>query len=334
MIEIRSWKRKMQRVAKPIKLFFCWLTILTGMGAIYEIIASATDKRKYPPPGSRVDIGGCRLHIQCMGEGSPTVILESGSGNFSLDWSPVQPEIAQYTHVCAYDRAGHGWSDASKQPRSVQQTVEELHTLLSAMDINGPYILVGHSLGGLYMQYFARCYPDETAGVVLIDSAHPDLYLHLPPLVRKREAIRLKKMGRAAILGAQRLGVLSLPEVSSKLAPKVQQAISALWLRPAFWHACIEQNKCLDQRVAELFKTLDPFPEVPLIVLTPPNADWSKTIGPEFPALWLNCQKKLASLTANGELIIVEGSSHDIHHDQPQLVIDAIKRVVEIARCR
>ena len=119
----------MSKITKWIGYLLGGLTFFATVGAIYETITAARDRRKYPPPGQLIDIGDCRLHINRMGTGEPIVVMESGSGNFSLDWSLLQPKIAKLTRVCTYDRAGHGWSGAGAQPRTVPQTVDELHTL-------------------------------------------------------------------------------------------------------------------------------------------------------------------------------------------------------------
>src|SRR6266542_6487257 len=149
------------------------LVALGGAGAIYQAVATALDQRAYPPPGQLVDVGGYKLHISCSGTGSPTVILEAGLANPSSIWGWIQPEVAKSTRVCAYDRAGVGWSDPGPEPRDAQHIATELHCLLQNAGIPRPYILVGWSYGGLYVRMYAGTYPDEVAGMVLLDSSHP-----------------------------------------------------------------------------------------------------------------------------------------------------------------
>ena len=128
-------------------------------------------------------MGGYQLHIHCLGEGNPTVILEAALPGASAHWGWVQPDIATTTRVCAYDRAGMGWSDPGPEPRDAQTIASELHTLLDNARIEGPYVLVGHSFGGLYARMYTAQYPDEVAGMVLVDSTHPDQWTRLPPEV-------------------------------------------------------------------------------------------------------------------------------------------------------
>ena len=139
-------------------------------GTIYESVSEAADLRAYPPPGQMVDVGGYRLHINCTGTGSPTVVIDAGWGDWSLSWGWVQREVAKTTQVCTYDRAGMGYSEAGPLPRTAEQFAKELHTLLEQANIARPYVLAGHSLGGLPVRVFAHDYPTEVAGVVLIDS--------------------------------------------------------------------------------------------------------------------------------------------------------------------
>ena len=145
---------------------------LIVLRAIYESRAEASDAKTYPPPGQLVDVGGYRLHLNCTG--SPTVVIESGMGDWSASWSGwVQPEVAKTTRVCTYDRAGAGWSESGSRPPTVEQFAKELHTLLQNADIPGPYVLVGHSLGGFTVRVFVHEYAADVAGVVLIESMTP-----------------------------------------------------------------------------------------------------------------------------------------------------------------
>lgn len=123
--------------------------ILLLAGATYQFIATKIDERKYPPPGRLVDVGGYRLHLHCMGEGTPTVVLDAGLGGGVPDWSTVQPEVSKFARACSYDRAGVAWSDSGVTPRTSKQVVAELHALLGNAGVRVPYVLVGHSIAGI-----------------------------------------------------------------------------------------------------------------------------------------------------------------------------------------
>src|SRR5215207_7947033 len=174
-------RRIMRRIRMPLLGLVVALLALAVAGAIYQAIATDLAERAYPPPGEMVDVGGYRLHINCEGQGTPTVVLDAGSGGMSAQWVRVQREVSDTTRVGAYDRAGMGWSEMGPDPRDAKQISYELHTLLSKAGIEGPYVLVGHSLGGMYMQTYASRYPDEVAGVALVDSSQSDQfsYQHL-----------------------------------------------------------------------------------------------------------------------------------------------------------
>jgi pimeloyl-ACP methyl ester carboxylesterase len=150
------------------------LLLLSAVGGTYETYRETVDPNTYPMPGRLVSVGDHELHIHCTGAGSPTVILEPGLGEASPEMGWIAPAVASTTRVCVYDRAGRGWSQASSEPRDGVQTASDLHTLLERAGESGPYVLAGHSAGGLYVQNFAHLYPNQVAGVVLLDSMHPE----------------------------------------------------------------------------------------------------------------------------------------------------------------
>jgi pimeloyl-ACP methyl ester carboxylesterase len=144
--------------------------VLILIGTTYQGVATALERRRYPHPGQMVDVGGHQLHIQCAGQGAPTVVLEAPAGSPSPVWGWVQPQIAGETRVCSYDRAGLGWSEAGDRPYDPGRVPEELRRLLSTAQLDGPYVLVGHSLGAMFVRRFAELYPADTAALVLIDA--------------------------------------------------------------------------------------------------------------------------------------------------------------------
>ena len=188
---------------------------------IYENISEARDRRFNPASGRRFDVGGYKMHIDCLGEGAPTVILESGLGDSYLSWRKVQPEIAKFTRVCSYDRAGLGYSDASPQPRTSKVIAGELHALLKAAGVPPPYVLVGHSMGGFNVRLFASLYRNEVSGMVLVDASHPDQDNRFPPELRNMEGSWLREaefLEYTAPLGVPRLMGLCDPDATQRAA--------------------------------------------------------------------------------------------------------------------
>ena len=182
-------RRIMRWTGKAILWLVIALLVLAIVGAIYQTIATARAERAHPPPGKMIDVGDHRMHIDCVGQGSPTVVLDTALGAMSASWVRVQQEVSGTTRVCAYDRAGMGWSQSGPEPRDAKQVAGELHALLEGAGIDGPYVLVGHSFGGLYMQTYAARYPEEVAGVALIESSHPEQFSRLPEARNSYEQI-------------------------------------------------------------------------------------------------------------------------------------------------
>jgi pimeloyl-ACP methyl ester carboxylesterase len=160
--------------------------------AILTALRAATSAQALPPPGKLIDVGGYRLHLNCTGKGEPTVVLIPGGGDFSFDWSLVQPGASRFARVCSYDFAGSAWSDPGPTPRTMRQDAYELHTLLKTAGVKGPYVLVGHSLGGLITRFYAAAYQAEVAGIVLIDSTHEDTTLFM-----QGKPVRMREIARA-----------------------------------------------------------------------------------------------------------------------------------------
>lgn len=278
------------------------------------------------PPGQMVDVGGYRLHIDCRGEGSPTVVMDAGLGGLSLEWLPVQQPLSLRGRVCSYDRAGNGWSDPGPQPRTASVIVDELHTLLANAAVPGPYVLVGHSFGGYTAQLFAERYPALTAGIVLIDSSHPDQVARFlaPPL----------SMNTAP--GKDVAGVML---VSS--APVLPAHLPAELRRPSMM--LMSQHKTLTTAAQEFLYFRDSgeevqksgkLPPVPLLVITRGIAerDAKDPRASMIESLWLKLQDELAAMSPHSAHLVANHSGHHIHLDQPELVADAIGMVRNLAR--
>ncbi|HET9906751.1 MAG TPA: alpha/beta fold hydrolase [Anaerolineales bacterium] len=291
---------------------------LAMLGYIYEPVAEAADAKTYPPPGQLVDVGGHRLHINCTGTGSPTVVIEAGLGDWSTSWaSYVQPELAKTTRVCTYDRAGLGWSDASPLPSDAAHFARELHTLLQNANIPGPYVLVGHSLGGFIVRMFAHDYASEVAGVVLVDSMNPR---QVTESLSNKLALFSSFEAALARVGIGRL-LVKLPAIASG-APVNGEAYYPLFIRPGSFQTTAQEYKALPVSAAEA-AAVTSFGDLPLIVLTAKLND-----NPGWPE-W---QTELLQLSSNSEQLLAENSGHTIQFDEPQAAIEAIVKMVELVR--
>lgn len=332
----RLWRWTWRGVLGLVATFVILLTI----SSIYQAIASANEVAKSVPPGQLVDVGGYRLHLNCTGQGSPTIVLDAGLGESSLSWSKVQPEAAKFTRVCSYDRAGYAWSETSLLPRTSEQIVNELHTLLKNADVKPPYVLTGHSFGGFNVRLFAARYPDETAGLVLVDSSHEDQFERLPLSFRASGAINflMKSVPWLTRLGIMRM--LDEPAGDVKnYAPEAQPLARSIGFKSNAHDAAAAEFQLLLESAAQVKAVKMPNGNLllgnkPLTVLmqgqqkqVPPQATADDI--EEFKKVWRVLQEDLATRSSRGELIVAEKSGHYILLEEPNLVIDALRRAYE-----
>jgi pimeloyl-ACP methyl ester carboxylesterase len=326
------------------------LGLLLAAGVLFQAIGAAVDNRRFPPPGRLVDIGGRRLHFTNAGYGEPTVVLEAGIAASSLSWSRVFPEVARFAQVCSYDRAGLAWSDTGPNPRDAETSVHELRELLQRAGLPPPYVLVGHSFGGCVVRLFAVRYPGEVAGLVFVDALAPEEWLN-----PSREQRRMLKGGAlfsyiGAFLAAvgvvrfclwllksgatwfPRMFVRSMGEgVSStagrivgevlKLPPEVLPQIAALWCKPKCYRSMAAHLLALPESSKQV-ATACALGAIPVIVLSANNLNSAR----------LRDHQQLAQLSASGRHLIATNCGHWIHLDQPELVVHAIREIVEMAR--
>ncbi|NTU62098.1 MAG: alpha/beta hydrolase [Chloroflexi bacterium] len=332
-----------QTIVAGIVLF---VTILAGWTWRRGAKAKAELAARYPAPGKLVDVGGYRLHINCQGQGSPTVVIEPGNGDFSLCWSPIQREVAKFTRVCTYDRAGLGWSDCSPRPRTAHNLVEDLHTLLIRSGVEPPYVLVGHSLGGPLVRLYAHEHPDQVAGMVLVDSAHEEEFLRAPEAVKRLQANSVKMMNGILRLmqAATTAGVFALvprlyPRQALSMVPEeARETYRGLTSADAKCVAAIreEYGAYEDHFAAMRAAHITALGDIPLIVLshgkTQQIPGLSAEVSREFEQISDQLHVELTAQSPNGKRIIAEQSGHYIQLDQPDLVIDAIREVVEAVR--
>lgn len=243
------------------------------------------------------DVGNHDLYLKCLGTGSSTVILEAGWGDDGSTWSLVQSEVSPYTRTCAYDRFGLGRSDHGSEPETAYEAMSDLHALLKEAKIGSPYILVGHSLGGMYMLLFTHRFPAEVLGLILVDSSHPDFF---------------------------ELRLAAMPPQSPSDSESVQfyrEWFSTTTKDPSLRSAYLEVG-CLG--------------DLPLVVFSAPNKaradDLPKELNDAFNQTWLDLHKQLTLLSSNSRYIIIQDSEHFIHQDRPEVVIDAILTLIEEIR--
>jgi pimeloyl-ACP methyl ester carboxylesterase len=306
---------------------------LAIIGATYQAIASEVDQRKYPPPGQLVDIGGYQMHLYCTGanvDGSSTVILEQGLGGISSGWALVQPDVAKVTRICSYDRAGMGWSEPSPEPRDAQNIAKELHTLLHNANIPGPYVLVGWSFGGLYVREYAGQYGDDVAGLVLLDSSHPDQWTSTPEGQAQFESnAKIYSVAPALVrLGVMR--VMGLLQPTSGLPTPQNEALKASFAATKDWDAQSAEFLASPASAAQV-REAELLDNTPVFVLT--ATEHGTPLKQE--QLWQDWQAELASLSNNTVHQIVHGADHASFWRDTETVkasIAAILEVVEAAR--
>ncbi|SPF39485.1 Alpha/beta hydrolase fold protein [Candidatus Sulfotelmatobacter kueseliae] len=317
-----SWPR---RIARGLLVL---LVVLAAAGFLYENISEARDRRFNPMPGRLIDVGGYRMHIDCAGQGSPTVVLDSGLGDSYVVWQKVQPQIANFTRVCSYDRAGIGYSEPSSRPRTSRVMAEELHTLLKAAGIAPPYVLVGHSMGGYTVRLFASLYPGEVAAMVLVDASHPDQENRFPPALKewKKSELRTAEFLEFGMpVGIPRLLGLCDPDPVIRAAECNFQTASEE----------VAEMKSFAESAAETAAT-GSLGDMPLAVLShdpdKPSAEFPADLAKPTNEAWEKMQDELAHLSTRGTRTIARNSSHYIQVDRPEVVVEAVRTVLEQAR--
>ena len=312
-------------------------------GSTFEAASRAKALRDYPAPGLMVDIGGRRVQLDCRGSGTPTVVFESGLDTLgSLSWSAVHDQVALTTRACSYSRAGVMWSDPAPGPFSADRVAQDLHATLIAADEKGPYVMVGHSLGGPYLLTFTVRYPSDVAGLVFVDASHPDQIARLAAAAGKAfdDGSGVAHIG--GVVSGTGLLRLLLPKgpPGPHLSEVAAKAVGG-WF-PQSLPAVVSE---LDGLAATLTaagsgRTLG---SRPLVVLTrgeksPPEVAKQFKISPTkviaLDAEWLAMQNDEATWSSAGRHQVVPGASHYIQLDQPQVVINAVGEVVKQVRDR
>ena len=302
------------------------------------------------PPGKLVDLGGHRLHLNCSGQGAPTVVVENGLGDFSFDWFLVQSQVSSFTRICTYDRAGYAWSDPGPKPRTFAQLNLEVQDALSKLGEHGPFVLVGHSYGGPVVRNFALTHAHQVAGVVFVDAAHEGLRV---PIGGKK-TIRLGEGARGVTIpvpreelsNADKLEISSkdLPSELKRLDPRFRVLPEAvqemqLWAQqlPAVYDAQNSETAWSEEYFGKWLATPQKgtLGTIPLIVLSRAEGGYSNR-ELDVPAAQLEKERKagqanLLTLSANSKQVVVH-SGHNMNLDAPEEVTKAIREVVEAVR--
>ena len=323
-----------------ILIVLCCLTA----GWLYQSSGLRRTARMYAAPGMMVDADEQRLHVVCSGSGTPAVVFESGIAATSVSWTRVRPEVATFARACAYDRAGLGWSDAARHPRTVARMLDELRSVLASVSTTGPYVLVGHSFGAFLVCAYASQHPADIAGLLLLDPPSEWHEITREQRQRLRGAIHLSRVGEMlARLGIVRVclalltgGAAGVPrrfvrvfgptaartlerlvgEVR-KLPPDVYPSVQALWCQPKCFRAMADHLAALEETAACVARVIS-LPDVPLVV--DQSAD---TIAKH---------RQLARLSPQGRHVIAANSAHWIQFDEPDLVVATIRDIVERTR--
>jgi pimeloyl-ACP methyl ester carboxylesterase len=325
----------------------CIAATLISAGFLYQLIGARRDRRRFALPGRWIDIGGrTRLYVLEKGSGGPTVLFESGIAATNLNWFHIQQTVSRFTYTASYDRGGLGWSSPCHTARTPCNIAGELHAMLEAAGIKPPFILVGHSFGGLVMRRYALLYPDDVLSVLLVDPMRCEEWPPLNP-GKQSELDRGKRLSRFAIpiarFGLARLAVTSLlcrsgrisgqlagavgsggrhvlgrvTEEVGKMPREVWPIVAAHWSRPAYYVGMRSHVEAVPATVTEM-QHAEPIHGIPVLVLTP---------GKSTPL----SDECLSRIGDNVQQIIARASAHWIHLDEPDLVINSIRQMVAAA---
>jgi pimeloyl-ACP methyl ester carboxylesterase len=275
---------------------------------------------RFAAPGSLVSIGRHRLHLNCSGEGSPTVVFDSGLGGSSLDWIRVQPEVAGFTRACSYDRAGYGWSEPGPRPRDSSRISLELESLLGNAGVPGPFVLVGHSFGGFNVRLYSHNNPDQVAGLILVDSSHEDQFRRFDEAGVGSTAPR---HGSFVLRNA-----LSIPDGLPEEVAHVAKLFAVKRSSMTAFRSELEHLR----RSAEQLRSASELPDIPVVVISH-RIEYSTASASDAQRerIWMELQSELARRNSRGRHVISATKDHYIQLSQPDLIVDSIRDLVNLS---
>jgi pimeloyl-ACP methyl ester carboxylesterase len=339
-IHTQQMRPPVKILAKVVITLTALAVLLSCVGASYQVIGTWRDARRFPQRGRTVQAGNVRLNIDCSGNGSPTIILDSGMGVPAMSWRDIQSELTKFSRVCSYDRAGYGWSEVGPKPRTSQQIAHELRALLDAAKEKGPYIMVGHSFGGYNVRVFTGMYPADVLGMVLVDAEHGDEERRIGELLPAsiKEQVRRRDNWNAMVDRLLTPLTLHLGIDRLKTAVRYDSIGQEYFYLEARTDAAAMAEKEVDSISWEQVKAAGNLGNRPLIVLTAgkpydPDPLLTNEQMERQNRLWINdLQAGLARLSTHGKQIVVPDSGHMIPLEQPDAVVSAIREVWSAVR--
>ena len=298
---------------KTKKIHNIFYTILLSLSTLSNV--SAYDDKPFKPPGRFINIGFQTMYVDCLGENKPTILVDVGIAESSASWYKIAKELSKNTRICLYDRAGYGWSDSGRGERTTATIVHELKLLVKRAEIPGPYIIVGHSFGGFTARYFAAKFPEDVAGLVLVDSSHPEQIYRLSALDNQGK--------KPLITGRDANAPADFSEFERK------------------WYFLNSSRKATFAQMAELkyfkqsayqVKHSGPLKDIPIAVLSRGIAQLPELNGVSLENEWLDMQKDLLNLSKNSWHSIILNSGHNIYEEAPAKIIENILEVIEKSR--
>lgn len=332
----------------PRTLRVLWRGVMTVFVIVVVLLLAVTAAgqvaqwrlaRAHPAPGELVDVGGHRLHVHRSGSG-PAVVFDAGAGGTNPDWALVRDDVDQFATTVAYDRAGLGWSEPGPKPRTALRQVAELRTALQRSGVEPPYVLVGHSWGGLVMRAYTYEHPGEVAGLVLVDAAHEDQFTYYPP----EYVDSARQMGRTmerlawafrAFFGSGIPALLnsrSADEVADALPPEARGRRRATGVMSGkHSRATIDEFSAIEESFAEVQRIRRPLGDLPVVVIShglPVTEGVPEHLRPAVEEAWQKMQANLAGISTNASLRHAERSGHNIPMEQPEIIIEAVRDVL------